>query len=56
MGYMCDLKATKKKPLEHIKKILRITFRAKIEIKDEVYCHVLKQMKDHPNEYKLLNK
>ena len=42
MGWMQDYKS-KKKPLDHIKKLLRLSISAPQEIKDEVFMHIMKQ-------------
>ncbi len=48
---MHDRKSTKK-PLGHIKKHLSLTINAPLEVKDEAYVQVLKQIKDHPDKIK----
>ena len=45
---MLDKKSTKK-PMEHLKKHLKLTFKAEFDLKDEAYVQVLKQIKMHPN-------
>lgn len=47
MGYMGDLESSKKPPLEHIKKLLKIVLSAPSEVRDECYVQVLKQIKQH---------
>lgn len=44
---MLDRKSTKK-PLDHLRKHLTLTFNSESDLKDEAYMQVLKQLKDHP--------
>ena len=44
---MLDRKSTKK-PLDHLRKHLTLTFNSDSDLKDEAYMQVLKQLKDHP--------
>lgn len=46
LSYMGDRKSSKK-PLQHLKKHLRLTMWAPEDLKDEVYIQVLKQIKEH---------
>lgn len=41
---------TSKKPIDHVRKHLTITMNANVHIKDEAYLHVLKQIKENPDE------
>jgi len=45
---MFDRKSTKK-PIEHVKKHLKLTLHGTLELKDEAYIQVLKQIKDNPD-------
>lgn len=45
---MQDRKSTKK-PLDHVKKHLKICFNSDPDLMDEAYVQVLKQIHEHPN-------
>jgi hypothetical protein len=45
-SYMNDRKSTKK-PINHIRKILKLTLTSPEDLKDETYIQILKQIKDH---------
>ena len=45
---MGDRKSTKKE-FGHIKKHLKLTLNGPIEIKDEAYCQILRQITEHPD-------
>lgn len=50
---MGDRKSSKK-DIGHLNKHLKSTLHGPIEIKDEAYCQVLKQITDHPDNQKCL--
>jgi hypothetical protein len=47
MSYMKDRKSTKR-PIDHVKTHLKSTIKGPVEIQDEAYVQVLKQIKDNP--------
>lgn len=49
MCYMMD-KSTKAKPLDHMKAHLKVSMTASEDLKDETYVHIIKQLRDHPNQ------
>jgi hypothetical protein len=53
MSYMMDRKSSKK-PIEHAKKFLRITTNGQIDLKDEAYIQVLKQINGHSDYAKMI--
>lgn len=50
---MFDRKSSKK-PIEHVKKFLKLTLYATTELKDEAYLQILKQIKDHKDPAKAI--
>ena len=50
---MGDRKSTKK-DIGHVKKHLKLTLNGPIELKDESYCQILKQITQHPDKTKCL--
>jgi hypothetical protein len=46
LSYMLDRKSSKK-PIDHIKKFLKLTMNSHEDLRDEAYIQVLKQIKDH---------
>lgn len=46
MSYMGDRKSSKK-PINHVKKFLKLTINSAEDLKDEAYTQILKQIKDH---------
>jgi len=53
LSYCWDRKSTKK-PIEHVKKYLKLTMFANQELRDESYVQVVKQLKENPDHVKEL--